>query len=570
MAGKKAFGFVRDCVEKYIPSIALAALFIIFCYQVFMRYVLRQPQAWAGEVEQSCFLWLVLLGACYAQRMKAHVTFTLLYDKLSIKGKAVVAMLGDIIIAFTAFCNILPSLHYVLGLAARHQVTTILKWPKTIVYFPYVVMIAILMPIPAGMIAACTLYFLTDGLIKGVGFGALITGAGGSLHLVAQKTIEAIFTNGTIVAVPLFIFAANVMNAGKITEYVFGTCMGLVGRFRGGLAHVNVLASLVFSGMTGSAIADASGLGKLEIDAMRKEGYDDGFSCAITAASATIGPIFPPSIPMVVYAMLTGASVGALFMAGMVPGVLLAVALCVYVYFVAKKRNYPRTAPPKLRDYLLYLTKSIWAMLTPVILLVGIYTGIMTPTEAGAIAGLYALLVSFLIYRLMSWRTLKQVLVDTMKGTGSVSIMIGAASAISFIFAKEQIGTILGNWLLSVTANKYVFLFAVNIIILILGCLVDTSVIQLVMIPILWPVAEAMGINIIHFGLIICFNMMVGLSTPPFGMCLFITSGISGTPLKDIIREIWWPIIVMLIVLAVITYIPNVVLFLPKLTGMMA
>lgn len=145
MAVKKAFGFVRDCVEKYIPSIALAALFIIFCYQVFMRYVLRQPQAWAGEVEQSCFLWLVLLGACYAQRMKAHVTFTLLYDKLSIKGKAVVAMLGDIIIAFTAFCNILPSLHYVLGLAARHQVTTILKWPKTIVYFPYVVMIAILM-----------------------------------------------------------------------------------------------------------------------------------------------------------------------------------------------------------------------------------------------------------------------------------------------------------------------------------------------------------------------------------------------------------------------------------------
>lgn len=383
--------------------------------------------------------------------------------------------------------------------------------PLIVFLVTFVLIFVLRMPIPAGMIAACTLYFLTDGLIKGVGFGALITGAGGSLHLVAQKTIEAIFTNGTIVAVPLFIFAANVMNAGKITEYVFGTCMGLVGRFRGGLAHVNVLASLVFSGMTGSAIADASGLGKLEIDAMRKEGYDDGFSCAITAASATIGPIFPPSIPMVVYAMLT-----------------------------------------------------------PVILLVGIYTGIMTPTEAGAIAGLYALLVSFLIYRLMSWRTLKQVLVDTMKGTGSVSIMIGAASAISFIFAKEQIGTILGNWLLSVTANKYVFLFAVNIIILILGCLVDTSVIQLVMIPILWPVAEAMGINIIHFGLIICFNMMVGLSTPPFGMCLFITSGISGTPLKDIIREIWWPIIVMLIVLAVITYIPDVVLFLPKLTGMMA
>ena len=348
---------------------------------------------------------------------------------------------------------------------------------------------------------------------------ALVTGTNFSV-LVRQMVDGA--NNFSLLSIPFFIVMGEFMSAGGISEKIVDLANLAVGRFRGGLAHVNVLASLVFSGMTGSAIADASGLGKLEIDAMRKEGYDDGFSCAITAASATIGPIFPPSIPMVVYAMLTGASVGALFMAGMVPGVLLAVALCVYVYFVAKKRNYPRTAPPKLRDYLLYLTKSIWAMLTPVILLVGIYTGIMTPTEAGAIAGLYALLVSFLIYRLMSWRTLKQVLVDTMKGTGSVSIMIGAASAISFIFAKEQIGTILGNWLLSVTANKYVFLFAVNIIILILGCLVDTSVIQLVMIPILWPVAEAMGINIIHFGLIICFNMMVGLSTPPFGMCLFI------------------------------------------------
>ena len=195
--------------------------------------------------------------------------------------------------------------------------------PLIVFLVTFVLIFVLRMPIPAGMIAACTLYFLTDGLIKGVGFGALITGAGGSLHLVAQKTIEAIFTNGTIVAVPLFIFAANVMNAGKITEYVFGTCMGLVGRFRGGLAHVNVLASLVFSGMTGSAIADASGLGKLEIDAMRKEGYDDGFSCAITAASATIGPIFPPSIPMVVYAMLTGASVGDMFKSGMGIGGLL-------------------------------------------------------------------------------------------------------------------------------------------------------------------------------------------------------------------------------------------------------
>lgn len=433
----------------------------------------------------------------------------------------------------------------------------------------FVLIFVLRMPIPTGMVAACMTYFILDGLVEGNNLGQMFMGQAGSLHLVAQKTIEQIFTNGTLIAVPLFIFAANIMNAGKITEYVFGVCKGLVGRFHGGLAHVNVLASLVFSGMTGSAVADASGLGKMEIDAMRAEGYDDGFSCAITAASATIGPIFPPSIPMVIYAMLTNASVGALFMAGMVPGVLLAIALCIYIFFVARKRNYPKDKPPKLVPYLRYCLKAIWAMLTPVILLVGIYTGIMTPTEAGAIAGLYALIVAAIGYRVLKWDGLKQVLIDTVKSTGSVSIMVGAASAISFIFAKEQIGTILGNWLLSVADDKVTFLILVNIIILVLGMFVDTSVIQLVMIPILWPVAAQLGVDIIHFGLIIVFNMMVGLSTPPFGMCLFITSGISGTPLKEVIKEIWWPIIVMLIVLLIITFVPDVVLFLPRMFNMM-
>ena len=441
--------------------------------------------------------------------------------------------------------------------------------PLIIFLICFVLMFILRMPIPAGMVVSCVMYFLTDGLVKGYSFLAMVMGTQGQLHLVAQKSIEAIFTNTTIIAVPLFIFAANVMNAGKITEYVFGVCKGLVGRFPGGLAHVNVLASLVFSGMTGSAVADASGLGKMEIDAMRAEGYDDGFSCGITAASATIGPIFPPSIPAVIYAMLTGASVGALFMAGMMPGVILAVALCIYVAIISKKRNYPRSEPPQLMAYLKYLGKAIWAILTPVILLVGIYTGIMTPTEAGAIAGFYSLIIAILAYKILDWKGLKQVLIDTVRGTGSVSIMIGAASAISFIFAKEQIGVRLGNWIMGFTSSKVVFLLMVNVIILILGMFVDTSVIQLVMIPILWPVAEQFGVNIIHFGLIIIFNMMLGLSTPPFGMCLFITSGISGTPLKDVIKEIWWPIVVMLAVLLIITFVPQSVLFLPQLFHMM-
>lgn len=433
----------------------------------------------------------------------------------------------------------------------------------------FILMFIIRMPIPTGMIVACAMYFLVDGLCKGYGFGDMVVGNAGQLHLIAQKTIEAIFTNGTIVAVPLFVFAANLMNSSTVTDYIFGFCDGLVGRFRGGMAHVNVLCSLVFSGMTGSAIADATGIGTMEIEVMKKQGYDDPFSCAITAASATIGPIFPPSIPMVVYAMLTGASVGALFMGGMVPGILLALFLCVYIVFIARKRNYPRSEPIALKAYLKFLLKAIWALLTPVILLGCIYSGITTPTEAGAIAGLYTILVSAIIYKTMGWKELKKVLFDTVKGTGGVTIMIGAASAISFIFAKEGLGVTIGNWLLTLCHSQWSFLILTNVVVLILGMFIDTSVIQLVMIPILWPVAQQLGINVVHFGLVFTFNTMLGLSTPPFGMLLFITSSTSGTPLKDVIKEIMPMIIVMLLELILITFVPNVVLFLPKMFGMM-
>ena len=414
----------------------------------------------------------------------------------------------------------------------------------------FVLIFILRMPIPMGMMTACVFYFLVSGE---------------SPKMVAQQTLKTFYTNYTIIAVPLFIFAANVMNSGKVTEKVFGFAMVFVGRFKGGLGHVNVLASLVFSGMTGSAIADASGLGKMEIDAMRAEGYDDGFSCAVTAASATIGPIFPPSIPMVIYSMLSGASVGALFMGGMVPGILLAIALMIYIMIVAHKRNYPISEKVNIKAFLKYTINAIPAILTPVILLVGIYTGVMTPTEAGAVAGLYALIVAVFGYRVLKWDGFKQVLIDTVKATGTTSIMIGAATTISYIVAKEQVATTVATWITGLTDNKYIFLLIVNISILILGMFIDTSVIQVVFIPILLPIAKAFGIDLVHFGLVVIFNMMIGLSTPPFGMLLFITSGISGTPLKDVIKEIWAPLVTMLLVLAVITYIPDVVLFLPKM-----
>jgi len=406
------------------------------------------------------------------------------------------------------------------------------------------------MPMPLGMLAACVFYFLVTG---------------SPVKMAAQQTLKTFYTNYTIIAIPLFIFAGNIMNNGKVTERVFGFAKCFVGHFRGGLAHVNVLASLIFSGTTGSAIADACGLGKMEIESMRAENYDDGFSCAITATSATLGPIFPPSIPLVMYSMLSNTSVGALFMGGLLPAVLLAGSLMIYIAIISKRRNYPRNEKSKAFAILTYSLKALPALLTPIILMVGIYTGIVTTTEAGALAAMYALLVAVFFYRDLKWDGLKKALLDTVVDTGSVALMVGVSTCISYIVARENIAGKIAESILSLTTNKYLFLLIVNIIILLLGMFIDSTAIQLVFVPMLLPVATMIGIDLVHFGLVTTLNMMIGLSTPPFGMLLFVISGISGTPFKTVVSEIWRPLIVMIIVLMIVTYVPDTVLFLPRL-----
>jgi tripartite ATP-independent transporter DctM subunit len=319
--------------------------------------------------------------------------------------------------------------------------------------------------------------------------------------------------------------------------------------------------------MTGSAVADASGLGIMEIEAMRKHGYDDGFSCAITAASATIGPIFPPSIPMIFYSMLSGASIGNLFLGGMAPGILIGIALMLYIASIAGKRNYPRGEQYPLREFFVYTAKAFPALLTPVILLGGIYSGVVTPTEAGALAAFYAICISFLVYRAMGLKELWDVIVDTVKTTGTLSIIVGAAFTFSYIVALEHIPDAVANALLGLTTNKYLLLLLINILFLILGMFIDTSTITVVFIPMVLPTVNALGIDLIHFGVVVVLNMMIGLSTPPFGMLLFIVSGISGTRLKIIIKEALPMVYVLIIVLLLITYVPEIVLFIPNHFG---
>ena len=424
--------------------------------------------------------------------------------------------------------------------------------PLIVFILCFVLTFVLKIPIALGMLMSSIYYFV---LAPGPATGVQMT----ATHLLTQLNVKFI-----IIAVPLFVFTAKIMNTGRVTEMVFRFANTIVGRWKGGMGHVNVVASIIFSGMTGSAVADASGLGIMEIESMREQNYDDGFSCAITAASATIGPIFPPSIPMIYYALFSGASIGDLFLGGMAPGILIGLALMVYIAYIAKKRNYPKGEIYSIKEFIKITIITFPALLTPVILLGGIYSGFVTPTEAGALAALYSIIISFFVYRTMGLKQLINIIIDTAKTTGTLVIMVGAAFAFSYIMAIEHIPDMISGIFLGFTNNKYVLLLVINILFIILGMFIPTSCLQVVFVPMVLPLVNALGIDLVHFGVVIVLNMMIGLSTPPFGMLLFIVSGISGTPLKIIIKEIFPMLLVLIGVLFLITYIPEIVMFIPN------
>jgi tripartite ATP-independent transporter DctM subunit len=425
-----------------------------------------------------------------------------------------------------------------------------MSWYILIPFAFLVFAFVIRMPIGLGMLAGSIAYFIA----KGLSLGSLL------------NTVCYGLTNAYIlIAIPLFIFTANVMNSSEVTDKIFDFARSIIGRRHGATGYVNIVASLIFAGMTGSAVADASGLGTLEISQMKKEGYDMPFSCAITASTAVIGPIFPPSIPFVIYAMISGASVGKLFMGGMIPAILLCIVTGVYVYFISKRRGYPVGAKVTFRYFLRSTFRAVPALLTPVILLTGIYTGIMTPTEAGAVAAAYTLIISFLVYRTLNLRALGTILLNTIITSGAIFLVIAGAYGFSFIVTSEQVSRIIVDAMSSIVHSPWVFLLAANILFLVLGALVDVNVSELVFIPIILPLVKYFNIDLVHFGVLICLNMMIGLLTPPFGMLLFVTAGIGKVSMKDLIREVLPLIGVLLVALAIITYIPETVMFMTRL-----
>jgi tripartite ATP-independent transporter DctM subunit len=408
-------------------------------------------------------------------------------------------------------------------------------------------------PIALSMIGAAIVYLVVSGQ---------------DLSLAGEQIIQGLYGSFVILAVPLFIIAGNLMNAGTVSERLLAFCNAIVGRFRGGLGHVNVVVNIILSAMSGSAVADAAAIGKVIIEMMTKDGrYPAGYAAAITAAAATIGPIIPPSIPMVLYSLISDASIGYLFLGGVVPGLLMGLVLMLLNARAARTRNFPVEAPVPLRQVPRVTARAFPALLMPVILLYGIYGGVTTPTEGAALAAGYALLLAGPIYRALGWHGLYNVLSSSARQTASIGIVIGGALIFNYIVAAENIPAHMAAYLEGLHLNPLAFLIVVNLILLFLGCLLDASTIILVVLPLFIPSCRALGIDLVYFGVVAVVNCMIGLITPPYGVVLFVINGITGIPLSTIIREIW-PFIGMLIVALILMILfPEIVLWLPQQFG---
>ena len=406
---------------------------------------------------------------------------------------------------------------------------------------------------------------------------ALVMFAGGASYLFATKqdigllvgqVMNQMSAMYVLVAIPMFILAANIMNAVGISDRLWAAANVMVGRFRGGMGHVTVLASMIFSGISGSAVTDAAGPGIMAMRMMRDVGkYPGGLAAAITAASATIAPIIPPSIPLVIYALLSGASIGALFLAGLVPGILMGGALMIAIWIIAGQRNLGTGEVIALREAPRIFGRAALSFTLPVVLLGGIFTGFFTPTEAAAVAAFWALILGTVVYRHITLSGFQDVLLETAKQSATTMLLIASAFILNYAIANERLAETLVSTITALNLSPVMFMLAVNIFFLVLGCFLDGSVMMLVFVPLLIPSARALGIDLTYFGIIVTLNFMIGLITPPYGLLLFVMASLTRVPLISIIREVWPFVLTLTSLLAILTYFPSITLFLPRLFG---
>lgn len=402
-----------------------------------------------------------------------------------------------------------------------------------------------------------------------LGIAALVgyvENTGGEIVMsVISRRMRFGLNNFLLLAIPLFILSAKIMNTSKITAKIFDFAHSAVGFLPGGLGHANVVASLIFAGMSGAAVVDAAGLGQIELEAMEGGGYDREFSVAITAASSTIGPIFPPSLPMVVFGFMSGVSVGRLFMGGVVPGIIMTAILMLMVSWYAHKRGYPRLGMLSVREFFKSLSEAILPLMTPVILLGGIWTGYFTPTEASAVAVFYALVIGKIAQPDLTLKDIWHAFMDTARETALIGFIVAASGFYGWILMRSGLTVRFATMLMTLSDNPLVIFLVVNIFLLIIGCFLDPTVAILILTPIFMPVIERVGIDPLHFGIVMVLNLMIGLLTPPFGIVLFVMQQVSGLPFARVVRATAPFLLPLLAVLVLIVLVPEVVTALPNL-----
>ena len=410
--------------------------------------------------------------------------------------------------------------------------------------------------------------FPIAGALGMIACAIMVYTSGADLLMIFIQRAYAATTSFPLLAIPFFILAGNLMNVGGTTERIFEVAKLFVGQVRGGLAHVNVIGSMIFAGMSGSAVADAAGLGVIEIRAMIKEGYQAKYAATITAVSSTIGPIIPPSIPFVIYGSLANVSVGALFLAGIVPGLLVGAGLMISIALAAKKLNLPRSAGiPSWSIAWRVILHAIPALALPPLILYAIFSGVVTPTEAAVLATAYAYLLGQFVYKELTWHHLVQTVWDSGRQTAQVMFIIAMSAPFGWVLIQQQVPNAILQGLMALSADPIVILLIVNVVLLVLGMFLETIAIMIITYPILAPVMAGIGVDPVHFGVILVVNMMIGLVTPPVGLCLFVVSGIAKVPIADIVSELTPYLIALLAVLAMVTYVPAFSLWLPHLLG---
>ncbi len=415
-----------------------------------------------------------------------------------------------------------------------------------------VVLVLLGTPLYLSLLTGCIAYFLLN--------------PGLSLMMLPQKMVVAM-DSFNFLAIPFFMLAGQIMNRGGITKRIFHFADTLVGRFRGGLGYVNILSSFIFSGMSGSALADIGGLGVIEIQSMKNAGYDDDFSIGVTAASSTIGPIVPPSLPFVSFAIFGNVSVGALFMAGFTPGITMVITLSIMTWLYTKRNNYPRGEKYPIREVLRSFGSSFWALMSPVLLIAGIWGGWYTPTEAALVCAIWSILVGLFVYKDMTFKDIFPILTETFKMLVPIVTIIVSSVLMAFIASYEGLTRQIYTLISSVTTNKYVFLLFLNILLLILGMFLEGTAITVLLVPILVPIAQGYGINPVHLGVIFELNIMIGLLTPPMGLSLYLLSTVTGKKLSEVRKAVVPWLIPLIIALFIVTYWEDFVLFIPRLVG---